>query len=98
VGLLVRALGAKIARYCAIVVESDPLGLLVQPIAHWDVEIADLAIVEHVPRWRFIERSLVMEHLLFEAMEAILISLVRDAGASFSVSDGLEEPISDAPK
>jgi hypothetical protein len=91
--LLVRAVGTEITGYCAVVVESDPLGLLVQPIADGDLKVSDFPIVDLVPFGRMIEGLLVMEDPLFEVVEAIFVTFGGHTSTGFSVSDGLERPL-----
>ena len=97
-GFFVGPLSTVVARYCAIVIEAYPLGLLVQPVAHRDVEVADLPIVGGIPCWGFIECVFVVEYLLLEVIDAILVVLGHDTSGGFSVSDGLEKPIGNPAK
>jgi hypothetical protein len=88
------AAGLGLAPLCnrngAIVVELDPLCLLVQPIAHWDVEVGDLAVVKHEPFRCMIEGVFVVEHALLQMVEAILVALLGDGGVGLAVHNGLE--------
>jgi hypothetical protein len=92
-GLLIRAVGTEITGYCAIIVEPDPLSLLVQPIADGDLKVSDFPIVDLVPLGRMIEGLLIVEDPLFEVVEAIFVTFGGHTGAGFSISDGLEEAI-----
>jgi hypothetical protein len=62
---------------------------LVKPIANWDVEVGDFAIIECVASGRFIEGVLVVEDALFEMMDLILVAFCCDGGGGLSVGDGL---------
>jgi hypothetical protein len=95
VRLLVRTLGAEVARDSAIVIEADPLCLLVLPTANRDVEVRYFPIVEDVACGWLVECGLVMEDALLQGVEAIFIPLCGHSGVGFLVSDGLEEAIGD---
>jgi hypothetical protein len=97
-GLFIWPLGAVITRDSSVVIEADPLGLLVKTVTHWDMEVHNFAIVECVASWRLIEGILIVEDVLFEVVESVFIPFVGDSGGCFSVSDGLEEPVCDAPE
>jgi hypothetical protein len=86
---------AKVSGHRAIVVESDPFSLLVQPITDGDLKVSDFPVIDLVPlRW-VIEGLFIVEDPLFEVMKAILVAFGSHAGTGFSVSDGLEEAIGD---
>jgi hypothetical protein len=72
-----------------IVVEADPLGLLIQPIAHWNVEVWDLAVVEGVSSRWLIKGVLVVEDALFKAAELAFVPFVGQAGAGFLIGNSL---------
>jgi hypothetical protein len=76
VGLLVRSLGGVVTQDGSVVIKPDPLGLLVKSVAHQDVEVRDLAVVECVTGWRFVESVLVVKDTLLEAAESVFIPLV----------------------
>jgi hypothetical protein len=76
VGLLVGPLGAVIAGDCPIIVETDSLGLMIEPAAHWDVEVSDFTIVNGVASWGLIEGGLVVKDALFEMLKVIFVSLI----------------------
>jgi hypothetical protein len=75
-GLLIRPLGAMIAGNRSVVIEMDPLGFLIEPIAHWDVEVSDFTIIEGIASRGFVEPSFVVEDVLFEVMESIFILFI----------------------
>jgi hypothetical protein len=85
VWLLVGALGAEIARGCAVIIEADPLGFLVQPTADGDVKVRYLPVVEYMAHGWLIERRLIVEDLLFQAVEPVFIPLRRYGGVGFMV-------------
>jgi hypothetical protein len=89
VGSLVRPLCAVVPRRGAIVVEVDPLGLLVEPIADWDVEVGDFAIVECVAGWGLIERVFIVKDTLLQVAEPVFIAFGGDAGTGLLIGDGL---------
>jgi hypothetical protein len=67
-GLLVGPLCAVVTKYGPIVVESDPLGLLVESVAHWDMEVGDLPIVECVACGRLVKACFIVKYALFEVV------------------------------
>jgi hypothetical protein len=69
---------------------------LIKPITHWDVEVGDFAVVEHIASWGLIEGVLVVEDSLFKVVESVFILLVGYAGAGLSIGDGLQKAIGDA--
>jgi hypothetical protein len=98
VGLFIRPLGTVISGYGAVVIKVYPLHLLIDPIANWDMEVADLPVIGLETGRQLVEGILIMKDALFEVMDAILISFGVDAGSGFMVSDGLEKPVGDPPK
>jgi hypothetical protein len=95
-GLFIGPLCAVVARHHSIIIKVNPLGLLIEPVAHWDVEVGDLPIVEYEAGRGFVEGSLVMEYALFEVVDAILVSLGGNTGAGLMTSNGLEKAVGDA--
>jgi hypothetical protein len=89
VGLLIGPLHAVVTRYHAIVIKFDPLGFLVEAIAHWDVEVGDLPVVECVAGGGFVEGLLIVEYALLEVVELVFVPFVQYCGSGLSVSDGL---------
>jgi hypothetical protein len=79
-----------IARDHAVVVEVDPLHLLVYPVTHWDVEVADLPLVGHEVFGRMVESVFIMEDMLLQVVDAILIGLLGNSSVSLTVCNGLE--------
>jgi hypothetical protein len=71
---------------------------LVKPVADWDVEVGNFAVVEYVALRRVVEGVLIVEDTLFEVTDSILVPLCCNSGGGFSVRNGLEESIGDAPK
>jgi hypothetical protein len=49
---------------------------LIEPIAHWDVKVRDLAVVECVTSQGLVEGILVVEDMLLKAMESVFVSFV----------------------
>jgi hypothetical protein len=97
-GLFVGPLSGVVARDCAIVVEANPLCLLIEPIADRDVEVGNLAIVEDVAGGGCVEGVLVVEDLLLQVMDLVFVPLCCDGGGGFPIGDGLQESIGDAPE
>jgi hypothetical protein len=96
VRLLVGPLSAMVSGDRPVIIEADPFGLLVEPVADWNVEISDFTVVKGVSSRGLVEGILIVEDALFEVAEAIFVSFVQDAGAGFAVSDGLKEAICDS--
>jgi hypothetical protein len=71
---------------------------LIQPVAHWDVEVADLPIVKDVAAQWVVEGFLIVEDALLKGVDPILVLLDCNSGIRLPVGDGLKEPISDASK
>ena len=95
--MLVGAVGAEITGYCAVFVESDPLSLLVQPIADGDLKVGDFSIVDLISlRW-VIEGLFVVEDPLFEVVEPIFVALGGHTRAGLAIGDGLEKSIGNGP-
>jgi hypothetical protein len=67
-GLLIGALGAKVAGDGAIVVEVNPFHLLVEPTANRNVEIGDLTIIEGVACGWLIEGCLIVKDSLLQGV------------------------------
>jgi len=82
----------------SIVIETDPLGLLIQSTADGDVEVTDLPIVEDVACGWLIEGVLIVQDPLLKGADMVLILFCGDSGVGLSVSDGLEESIGDTPE
>jgi hypothetical protein len=74
----------------AIVIEVDPLGLLVQPVADWDLEVSDFPIVELVSGGWLIEGLFIVEYPLLQVVDAIFIPFGGHAGTCLSISDHLK--------
>jgi hypothetical protein len=98
VGLFIGPLGAVVAGDCSVIIETDPFGLLIEPVAHWDVEVGDLAVIDSVASRGLIESSLIVKDTLLEVVEMVFIPFSCDAGTGFVVGNGLEEAIGDASK
>jgi hypothetical protein len=79
-----------VARHSAVVIESDPFGLLIQSLADQDVEVTDLPIVEFVALGWVIEGLFIVEYLLLQVVEMIFVALGGHADACLSVGNGLE--------
>jgi hypothetical protein len=97
-GLLVGPLRAVIARYSSVIIELDPLCLLVEAVTDRDVEVQDFPVVELITSRGLIETRLVVEDTLLEVVDAILVSLVIDAGRGLAVGNGLKEAVGNAPE
>jgi hypothetical protein len=85
-----------VARDGTVVVEADPLCLLVESVAHWNVEVGDFAIVEYVAGGGVVEGVLIVKDALFEVMDSILVPFGCDSGGGFPIGDSLQEPIGNA--
>ena len=95
VRLLVGTLGTVVTRHGAVIVESYPLGFLIEAVADRDLEVSDLPGIELIPlRW-MVESFLVVEDLLLEVVEVILVPLGGHTRTGLVVGDGLEETIGD---
>jgi hypothetical protein len=71
---------------------------LIEPVANWDVEISDLAVVERVAVGGLVEGILIVEDALFEVVDLVLVPLRHNSGGGLPVGDGLKEPISNTSK
>jgi hypothetical protein len=69
---------------------------LIEPVAHWDVKVGNLPVVEGVAYRRLIEGGLIMEHMLLKVVKAVFVLLVCNSGGGFSVGNGLKEAVGDA--
>jgi hypothetical protein len=79
----------NVPRDHAIVIEANPLCLLIEPITHWDVEIADLPVVEYEAGRRMVEGIFIMEDVLLQVVEAILVGFLGNGSVGFAIGNGL---------
>jgi hypothetical protein len=71
---------------------------LVQSVAHWDVEVSDLPVIEDITTRWFVEGILIVEDALLKGADLILVVLGCNSSISLLIGDGLKEPVSDDPK
>jgi hypothetical protein len=74
----------------------NPFCLLVELIADQNMEVGDLAVVEHVTVGRSVETVLIVEDMLLEVVDLIFVPLCRNGSGGLPVGNCLQEPIGDA--
>jgi hypothetical protein len=68
VGVIVRPLSVGVAGDCAIIVEFDPFGWVIEVRANWDAEVGNVVGIDCVPGQRGVEGFLVVTYLLFQSV------------------------------
>src|SRR6267142_6660366 len=86
------------SRYCPLVVEFDPLSQVGKPVAAWDAEVGDTAVVEDVALRSSLEGFLILEDPFFESLDPLSEAVELHHRVSLAVGDGGEESVRNGAK
>src|SRR6267142_2082180 len=93
-----RAVGVHEARYCAIVIELDPLSRTGESVAAWDVEVGNAIVIEGVPLRSPLEGLLVLEDAVLKTLDLFGEPVELHGSIGFTVGDGGEKTVRNRAK
>src|SRR6267142_4125841 len=86
------------SRYCSVVIELDSLSRAGKPIAAWDAEVGDTAVVEDITLRGSLEGFLVLEDSIFESLDPLSEAVELHRRVGLAVGDGGEEAVCNGAK